>query len=102
MRWTGECAQPPGRLNAVHAGHGDIHQRHVRMMSGGFVNRLASVGAGENNIEPACGIVFEDQPHGLADHRIVIDHANCYRSVVAVLVAAHWTHARARLRWDWR
>ena len=59
------------------AGHGDIHQRHVRMMSGGFVNRLASVGAGENNIEPACGIVFEDQPHGLADHRIVIDHANC-------------------------
>ena len=30
---TGECAQPPGRLNAVHAGHGDIHQRHVRMMS---------------------------------------------------------------------
>ena len=61
MRRIGKHAELTSGFNAIHAGHGDIHQRHVRMMSGGFVNRLASVGAGENNIEPACGIVFEDQ-----------------------------------------
>ena len=61
-------------------------------MPAGLVDRLTAIGAGENDIEPAGGIIFENQPHGLANHRIVINHANRYRPVIAVLFAAHSTH----------
>ena len=64
MRRLRKCAQPSCRLDAVHAGHGYIHQHHIRMMPAGLVDRLTAIGAGENDIEPAGGIIFENQPHG--------------------------------------
>lgn len=100
MRRLRKCAQSSCRLDAVHAGHGYIHQHHIRMMPAGLVDRLTAIGAGENDIEPAGGIIFENQPHGLANHRIVINHANRYRPVIAVLFAAHSTHGSCTSTWN--
>lgn len=45
MRRLRKCAQSSCRLDAVHAGHGYIHQHHIRMMPAGLVDRLTAIGA---------------------------------------------------------
>ncbi len=43
---------------------------------------------------------FENQPHGLANHRIVINHANRYRPVIAVLSLLTSTHGSCTSTWN--
>ena len=76
VRRGGERAQQTGRLDAVHAGHGDVHQHHIRLFLGSPPHAGLAIGGRGDDFDAPVRIIVEDQAHRLADHRIVIDDAD--------------------------
>ena len=60
---------------------------------------VCCVGAGEGNADASGGIILQNQTHHLADHRIIINHADGDRLLVMVAFGAHPTHGSRTSRW---
>jgi ABC-type branched-subunit amino acid transport system ATPase component len=62
--------KPGGGLDAVHAGHADVHQDHVRIQAARLVQCLAAVGGLPGHGQVRLG--FQQHPQALADEILVV------------------------------
>jgi hypothetical protein len=60
----------PGRLDAVHAGHPQVHQDHLGRRRRWRRGRLAAVGGLTHDLHPA---ELEDHPQAVTDEVLVVD-----------------------------
>ena len=64
---------PPGRLEAVHHRHPNVHQHHVGPFAGGECNRLGAVARLADHLD--VGLAGEQHREAAADERLVVgDH----------------------------
>lgn len=99
MRRIGKHAELTSGFNAIHAGHGDISQHDIRRIVRRMFDGVCCVGAGEGNADASGGIILQNQTHHLADHRIIINHADGDRLLVMAAFGAHPTHGSRTSRW---
>ena len=66
----------PGRLDAVHPGHVDIHDHDIGVQCPRLCDRLLTIASLPDDLD--IRIFIEQQSHSLAQHGVVIDQQHAY------------------------